>query len=205
MDYKNQLVLTGALNEIGEPVSANVPNSYRAGIELQGGFSLPCGLEWAGNLTLSQNRIKDFKETIYGYDEAWNELPATEIHHGETHIAFSPDIIANSKLGYTLNGWRAELQTQYVGEQYMSNADVAAHKLDAYCVSNLDFSYTFTPKRYAKSLCISVTVYNVFDEKYENNGWASSEYHGTPSNRVNYTGYAAQAGINFLAHLALKF
>ena len=205
MDYKNQLVLTGALNEIGEPVSANVPKSYRAGVELQGGVSLPCGLEWTGNLTLSQNRIKDFKETIYGYDEAWNSLPATEINHGETHIAFSPDVIANSKLAYALKGWRAELQTQYVGEQYMSNADIDAHKLDAYCVSNLDLSYTFSPKRYAKSLCIGVTVYNVFNEKYENNGWASSEYLGTPNNRVNYTGYAAQAGTNFLAHLSVKF
>jgi iron complex outermembrane receptor protein len=113
-------------------------------------------VEWNGNLTLSQNRIKDFKETIYGYDEEWNELPATEINHGETHIAFSPDVIANSKLSYTLKGWRAELQTQYVGEQYMSNADVAAHKLDAYCVSNLDLSYSFAPKRYVKGLCIGV-------------------------------------------------
>ncbi len=205
MDYKNQLVLTGELNEIGEAVSANVPKSYRAGVELQGGVSLPCGFEWTGNLTLSKNRIKNFQETIYGYDDAWNDLPAEVIHHGDTHIAFSPEIIANNKLSYTYKGWRTELQTQYVGEQYMSNADVDAHKLDAYCVSNLDLSYTFTPKRYAKSISVGVTIYNIFNEEYENNGWASSSYLNTPDNRVNYTGYAAQAGTNFLAHLAVKF
>ena len=205
MDYKDQLVLTGELNEIGEAVSANVPKSYRAGIELQGGFSLPCGVSWEGNLTLSRNRIRDFKETIYGYDDAWNDLPAAVINHGDTHIAFSPDVIAGSTLNYTYKGLRTSLHTQFVSEQYMSNADVAAHKLDAYCVSNLDVSYTFAPKSFAKNASIGVTVYNLFNEEYENNGWASSSYQNTPDTRVNYTGYAAQAGINFLAHLTLKF
>ena len=205
MDYKDQLVLTGELNEIGEAVSANVPKSYRAGIELQGGFSLPCGVSWEGNLTLSRNRIRDFKETIYGYDDAWNDLPAAAIEHGDTHIAFSPDVIAGSTLNYTYKGLRTSLHTQFVSEQYMSNADVAAHKLDAYCVSNLDVSYTFSPKSLAKNASIGVTVYNLFNEEYENNGWASSSYQNTPDTRVNYTGYAAQAGINFLAHLTLKF
>lgn len=205
MDYKDQLVLTGELNEIGEAVSANVPKSYRAGIELQGGFSLPFGLSWEGNLTLSRNRIRDFKETIYGYDDDWNDLPAAVIDHGDTHIAFSPDIIAGSNLSYTYKGLRTSLHTQFVSEQYMSNADVAAHKLDAYCVSNLDVSYTFSPKSLAKNASIGVTVYNLFNEEYENNGWASSSYQNTPDTRVNYTGYAAQAGINFLAHLTLKF
>lgn len=205
MDYKDQLVLTGELNEIGEAVSANVPKSYRAGIELQGGFSLPFGLSWEGNLTLSRNRIRDFKETIYGYDDDWNDLPAAVVDHGDTHIAFSPDIIAGSNLSYTYKGLRTSLHTQFVSEQYMSNADVAAHKLDAYCVSNLDVSYTFSPKSLAKNASVGVTVYNLFNEEYENNGWASSSYQNTPDTRVNYTGYAAQAGINFLAHLTLKF
>ena len=205
MDYKDQLVLTGELNEIGEAVSANVPKSYRAGIELQGGFSLPFGLSWEGNLTLSRNRIRDFKETIYGYDDDWNDLPAAVVDHGDTHIAFSPDVIAGSNLSYTYKGLRTSLYTQFVSEQYMSNADVAAHKLDAYCVSNLDVSYTFSPKSLAKNASIGVTVYNLFNEEYENNGWASSSYQNTPDTRVNYTGYAAQAGINFLAHLTLKF
>lgn len=205
MNYRNQLVLTGELNEIGEAVSANVPRSYRAGLELQGGFSLPCGLEWTGNLTLSRNRICDFKETIYGYDDAWNDLPPVEINHGDTHIAFSPEILAGSRLAYSIKGLRAELMTQYVGKQYMSNADVAAHRLDDYCVSHLDLSYSFAPRRYIKNVRVGVAIYNLFNAEYETNGWASSSYLNTPDNRVNYTGYAAQAGTNFLANLTLKF
>lgn len=205
MNYRNQLVLTGELNEIGEAVSANVPRSYRAGLELQGGFSLPCGLEWTGNLTLSRNRIRDFKETIYGYDDAWNDLPPVEINHGDTHIAFSPEILAGSRLAYSIKGLRAELMTQYVGKQYMSNADVAAHRLDDYCVSHLDLSYSFAPRRYFKNVRVGVAIYNLFNAEYETNGWASSSYLNTPDNRVNYTGYAAQAGTNFLANLTLKF
>lgn len=205
MNYRNQLVLTGELNEIGEAVSANVPRSYRAGLELQGGFSLPCGLEWTGNLTLSRNRIRDFKETIYGYDDAWNDMPPVEINHGDTHIAFSPEILAGSRLAYSIKGLRAELMTQYVGKQYMSNADVAAHRLDDYCVSHLDLSYSFAPRRYIKNVRVGVAIYNLFNAEYETNGWASSSYLNTPDNRVNYTGYAAQAGTNFLANLTLKF
>ena len=205
MNYRNQLVLTGELNEIGEAVSANVPRSYRAGLELQGGFSLPCGLEWTGNLTLSRNRIRDFKETIYGYDDAWNDLPPVEINHGDTHIAFSPEILAGSRLAYSVKGLRAELTTQYVGKQYMSNADVPEHRLDDYCVSHLDLSYSFAPRRYVKNVRVGVAIYNLFNAEYETNGWASSSYLNTPDNRVNYTGYAAQAGTNFLANLTLKF
>lgn len=205
MNYRNQLVLTGELNEIGEAVSANVPRSYRAGIELQGGFALPCGLEWTGNLTLSRNRIRDFKETIYGYDDAWNDLPPVEINHGDTHIAFSPEILAGSRLAYSIKGLRAELTTQYVGKQYMSNADVPEHRLDDYCVSHLDLSYSFAPRRYVKNVRVGVAIYNLFNAEYETNGWASSSYLNTPDNRVNYTGYAAQAGTNFLANLTLKF
>ena len=205
MNYSNQLVLTGELNEIGEAVSANVPRSYRAGLELQGGFSLPCGLEWTGNLTLSRNRIRDFKETIYGYDDAWNDLPPVEINHGDTHIAFSPEILAGSRLAYSVKGLRAELTTQYVGKQYMSNADVPEHRLDDYCVSHLDLSYSFAPRRYVKNVRVGVAIYNLFNAEYETNGWASSSYLNTPDNRVNYTGYAAQAGTNFLANLTLKF
>ena len=87
----------------------------------------------------------------------------------------------------------------------MSNADVAEHLLDDYCVSNLDLSYTFNPRRLAQSIRVGVAIYNLFNAQYESGGWASSNYLNTPDNRVSYTGYAAQAGINFLANLTLKF
>mgnify|MGYP002962382788 FL=1 len=135
MDYKDQLVLTGELNEIGEAVAANVPDSYRMGIELTGGLKLSCGFQWDINATLSRNRIKNFVETLYGYDEDWNELPGVKIDHGTTHIAFSPDFILSNRFGYAYKGLEVSLQSQYVSKQYMSNMDIEDHLLDAYFVS----------------------------------------------------------------------
>ena len=212
MNYKDQLVLTGELNEIGEAVAANVPQSYRMGMELSAGLKLPCGLSWNANATLSRNRIRNFHETLYGYDEDWNELPPLQINHGSTHIAFSPEFIGNSQLEYEHKGFSIGLQSQYVSEQYMSNADVDAHKLDAYFVNNLHLSYTFKPYK-LKSVKVGASIYNLFNEEYENNGWASSDYTGTLNAqgqptlniRNNYTGYAAQAGTHVMGHLSIVF
>lgn len=204
MDYKNQLVLTGELNEIGEPVAANIPHSYRLGIELTAGTKLACGLTWEANAALSRNRTRDFVETLYSTDHQGNSLPAVRIAHGDTRLAFSPDVILNNRFEYCFRGWEASLQSQYVGRQYMSNADIRAHRLDAYFVSNLHISYTFTP-RLLKKVTVGCSVYNLFNEEYENNGWASSDYTDTPDRRNNYTGYAAQAGTHVLSHVTFAF
>ena len=202
MDYKDQLVLTGELNEIGEPMSVNMPKSYRMGVELMAGIRLPIGFSWEANATLSRNRIKDFTETLYDDDtyEPWR------IDHGDTHIAFSPSLILNNRLEYSYQGFNAALQTQYVSRQFMTNADVTETLLDAYCVSNLSLSYTFKLKA-VKSITVGCTIYNLFNEEYENNGYAGSGYYTDNGQKIryNYAGYAAQAGINALANVSLRF
>lgn len=202
MDYKDQLVLTGELNEIGEPLAANIPDSYRAGIELMAGITLPCGFRWDANATFSRNRIKEFTEVLYDDDtyERW------EINHGETRLSFSPEVIVNNTFAYRWRGLEASLQSQYVGKQYMSNCDQEEHRLDAYFVSNLRLAYTFRLKG-IKNITVGATVYNIFDEEYESNGYAGSGYY-TDGNgnrqRYNYAGYAAQAGINILGHVSIE-
>ena len=204
MDYKDQLVLTGELNEIGEPVAANVPESYRMGVELMAGVKLDCGFTWDINATLSKNRVKDFTETLYEDEWVGGEQWITK--KGDTHIAFSPDFILNNQFGYNYKGFSASLQSQYVSKQYMSNADCENHVLDAYFVSNLNLAYTFKLPS-LKSVTVGCTVYNLFNEEYENNGYAGSGfyYDGDQRVRYDYAGYAAQAGTNFLVHLTLKF
>ena len=204
MDYKDQLVLTGELNEIGEPVAANVPESYRMGVELMAGVKLDCGFTWDINATLSKNRVKDFTETLY--EDEWVGGEQWTTKKGDTHIAFSPDFILNNQFGYNYKGFSASLQSQYVSKQYMSNADCENHVLDAYFVSNLNLAYTFKLPS-LKSVTVGCTVYNLFNEEYENNGYAGSGfyYDGDQRVRYDYAGYAAQAGTNFLAHLTLKF
>ena len=202
MNYKDQLVLTGELNEIGEPMAVNMPKSYRMGVELMAGLKLPIGFSWEANATLSRNRIKNFTETLYDDDtyEAWR------IDHGDTHIAFSPSVILNNRLAYTYKGLDVALQTQYVSRQFMTNADITESLLDAYCVSNLHLSYTFK-MRAVKSVTVGCTIYNIFNEEYENNGYAGSGYYTVDGQKIryNYAGYAAQAGINALASLTLRF
>ena len=202
MDYKDQLVLTGELNEIGEAMAVNMPKSYRMGVELMAGIRLPMGFAWEANATLSRNRIKDFTETLYDDDtyEAW------QISHGDTHIAFSPSVILNSRFSYAYKGFDVALQTQYVSRQFMTNADVTETLLDAYCVSNLHLAYTFK-MRAVKSITIGCTIYNLFNEEYENNGYAGSGYYTDNGQKIryNYAGYAAQAGINALANVTIRF
>ena len=202
MDYKDQLVLTGELNEIGEPLATNIPDSYRAGIELTAGISLPFGLSWDINATFSRNRIKEFTEVLY--DD--NTYERWDIEYRETPIAFSPSIIANSNIAYRWRGLEASFQSQFVSKQYMSNTAQEDHTLDAYFVNNLRLSYTFRFKG-VKSLTLGATIYNLFNEEYENNGYAGSGYYtdddGT-RHRYNDAGYAAQAGINALGHITIE-
>ena len=204
MDYKDQLVLTGELNEIGEPLAANMPDSYRMGVELMAGIRTNFGLSWDINATWSRNRIQNFTETLYENEDVsgahW------EINHGDTPIAFSPDFLVNNTLAYRWKGWEASLQSQYVSKQYLNNACQEDQTLDAYFVNNLRLAYTFKLP-FTKEITAGLTVFNLFNEEYENNGYAGSGfyYDGGEKVRYNYAGYAAQAGTNVLGHLTIRF
>ncbi len=204
MKYKDQLVLTGELNEIGEAMADNVPDSYRAGVELMAGIETNFGLSWDMNATFSSNKIKNFTEILYENEDAGGAQ--WKIEHGDTPIAFSPDIVFNNILGYNYKGLSLSLHSQYVSEQYMSNAKQDDCKLDAYFVNNLYMSYSFKLHN-VKNITVGINIYNLFNEEYENNGYAGSGFYfdGTEKIRYNYAGYAAQAGTNVLGHISFTF
>lgn len=203
MDYTDQLVLTGQLSDTGNAMSVNVPDSYRAGVELQFGLR-PCNwFDWNINATFSRNRIKDFTEMIYE-DEWTNPI---SINHGDTPIAFSPDVTLNNAFNFSWRGLDASLQSQYVSKQYMSNAKSEEQVLDAYFVSNLHLGYTFKLPS-VKSIRVGFSVYNIFNEEYENNGYAGAGYYVDDNGEkqiYRYAGYAAQAPIHVMGSIALKF
>ena len=204
MDYKDQLVLTGQLSDTGNPLSVNVPSSYRMGVELQAGVK-PCNwFDWQINATLSRNRIKNFTEYIYE-DEWTNPI---ERYIGSTPIAFSPGFLLNNAFNFTWHGFGATLQSHYVGKQYLSNAHTDEQCLDPYFVSDLALSYDFGRIGRLKNLRLGVTVYNIFNERYESNGYAGAGYYvGDDGKPViyRYAGYAAQAPTNVMATIAVKF
>lgn len=215
MDYTDQLVLNGRLNDIGEPMAENVKDSYRMGMELMLGVKLTSWLRWDINGTLSKNRIKDYVEYIGDYSTEWKGLNTqTTYYRGTTPISFSPSFMANSMISFTMNGWEAFLQSQYVGRQYLDNSGLKENSLDAYFVNNLHVGYTFEHVPAMKHITLGVTVYNLFNERYENNGYsqtaavyetdANGNKIGNPS-IVYDPRFYPMAGTNFLINLNLRF
>lgn len=203
MDYKNQLVLTGQLSDTGNPLSVNVPKSYRMGIELQGSLQPCTWFQWQLNATLSRNRIKDFTEYIY--EDEWTN-PITR-YIGSTPIAFSPDFIFNNAFNFTVKGFEASLLSHYVSKQYLSNAHSDEQMLKAYFVTDLQLGYSFGKILGLKDVRLGLLVNNIFNAKYCSNGYAGAGYYVDNGENViyRYAGYAAQATANVMATLNVKF
>lgn len=203
MLYKDQLVATGELSDTGNAISVNVPDSYRAGIELQGEYHPVSWFDWKLNMTLSRNRIKNFIEAIY--EDEWTNPIYFE--RGDTPIAFSPDFLFNNSFTFRFLGADAELQSRYVGKQYMNNARSEEALLDAYFVTDIHLGYTFRKFAGVKELRIGFSIYNLFDARYFNNGYAGAGYYMDGDKPViyRYAGYAAQAPTHVMATATIKF
>lgn len=223
MDYKDQLVLTGQVNDIGEPLSDNVARSFRAGIELTAGVQITRWLRWDINATFSRNRILDYTEYVDDYvvnaDGDWEATgKQTAVYIGDTEISFSPSIIAGSLISVNFGDFSASLQSLCVGSQYVTNSmqngimgadgkwELAPLKLDAYFVNNLRLNYQFRLPS-MQFLNVGVAVNNLFNAMYCNNGWGYSMMvkEGDKTFRSNDMGYFPQAGINFMASVTLRF
>lgn len=203
MDYKDQLVATGQLSDTGNPLSVNVPDSYRMGIELQAAVK-PCEwFEWNINATLSRNRIKNFVEYIY--EDEWTNPITFEL--GDTPISFSPDFTLHNDFDFKWRAFDAQLTSRYVSKQYLNNAHNEEQKLDAYFVSDLHLGYTFKNLMKLKQLRLGFSIYNLFNEKYCNNGYAGAGYYVDGGEKViyRYAGYAAQATTHVMATVSVKF
>lgn len=198
MDYKNQLVLTGALNDVGGSIRTNVDNSYRTGVEITGGYEISDKIGWSGNFTYSQSKIKEYVEDLNDYQEGG---VFTNTYH-DTFIAYSPDIIGMSQFIFTpVNGLDLILFSKYVGKQYLDNTSNESRKLDPYFVNDIIINYTIKT-RFIEEIGINLMVNNVFNIEYESNGYSFGYLYGE---EYRETYYYPQAGINFLAGLNLRF
>ncbi|MBP3420592.1 MAG: TonB-dependent receptor [Marinifilaceae bacterium] len=214
MEYKDQLVLNGQVNEIGEMVSENVEKSYRTGIELSAGAKITNWLYWNANATLSSNKIKGYTEYLSNVNLDWEEiynsdgtLSQTTQYKDKSTIAFSPATIFNNSFSVNHKGLNVSLNTQYVSKQYLNNGEHEDCILDDYCVNNLNINYTIHPKG-IKSIKFGVAIYNLFNTKYETNGYASgyAVYDGAKLSYIsNYAAYYPAAGINALGHISFTF
>ncbi len=204
MSYENELVATGAVNDVGSSIRVNVDNSYRTGIELVGGVKFSELLEWQGNIAYSENKIEEFNEVVYDYAfEFGTEGYEVTNTHNDTDIAFSPNLVAGSIFTVTpVKGLSMQLLSKYVSEQYLDNTSNNNRKLDAYLVNDVQLSYSFSVKT-VKNITASLLINNVLDHKYEANGYTwGYMYDGFLYQQNNYY---PQAGTNFLLGLSLKF
>lgn len=200
MNYKNQLILTGALDDVGNPIRANSGKSYRLGLEIDALFKPLKNVVLQPNLSVSQNKNQDF---YFSRDGVLQNL-------GDTNIAFSPNVIFNNRLTFIpFKNFQATLLSKFVGEQYMGNIDSENSKLDAYSSTDVNISYEFKPKKVFQSITVSILLNNIFNEEFESNGYFYT-YDDDFSNpgvitTVEGSGYYPQAGFNFLTGLTLKF
>ncbi len=203
MNYTNQLVLTGELNDVGAYVRTNAGNSYRMGIELQGAVKLGEKVTWNANVTFSRNKIKDYTEVLEDYGEDFSEFNLIRTTFKDTDIAFSPSIIAGSTLTFHAfpNG-EVSLLTKYVGKQYLDNTGNDARRIDAYLVNDLRLSWSWQPS-FLKEIRLSFLVNNLFEELYESNGFTYGYLAGSAEYRENF--YFPQAGRNFMGTIGIKF
>ena len=200
MDYKDQLVLTGQLDDSGGFIRETSGNSYRAGLEVEGDFKVLKQLHVRPNIALSSNKNKDYTTSRDG------EL----VNLGTTNISFSPSFIAGNSIDYSpTQNLQIALLSKYVGEQYLGNIDSQTSKLDAYFLNDFSVNYTITNLSFAKSLVLQGLVNNIFDVKYISNGYfyTYDDDFSTPGTvtTIEGAGFYPQAGINFLVGATLTF
>ena len=220
MNYKDQFVLTGEIDKIGEAITRNLPKSYRLGIELEAALKPVDWFRWDINATWSKNRVKDI--TVQLKDKSVEDL-------GNQSLAFSPDFILNNIFSFDYRGLKASIQSQYVSDQYLTNTGFKSYQtlddhgrmtdvsmmLDGHFNTNIDLSYNFNMKKMGlKDVTIGVTFYNVFSAEYDNNGWAAPVYYkengkvvakGDGESDQYEAGFAPSAPFNLMAHLSINF
>jgi iron complex outermembrane receptor protein len=171
MNYRDQLVLTGNLNDVGAPIRINVPKSHRLGWEVDAAYSFANFFEVAGNLTLSKNKINDFTETIYDYTNGFEEKL---IQHGKTDISFSPSAISTLQIVYKpFKVLRLTLSNKYVSKQFLDNTSSNDRIIPAFDYQNMLCEFSPTIKK-IKNLKLSLMVNNVFNRNYVSNGYTYS-------------------------------
>lgn len=199
MLYDNQLVLTGKLNDVGNYTRVNIASSFREGIETEATWVPFNKLQCTANVTLSRNKIKNFKEYIDDYDNGGQLIRV----YSETDISFSPAVTGYLGAVYKPGkSWEIALSNKYVGKQFLDNTSDSNRSLDPYYLSDFRISWKCNPG-FVREISLSAMVNNVFDHQYESNGYTFSYLYSGELTTENY--YYPQAGRNYMIGLNVYF
>ena len=214
MDYDNQLIKTGEINDVGYFTSKNVKNSFRKGVEIESSYIINNKISVSGNLTISENKL----DTLTQYIDNWDTWGQNQVVHENTDLAFSPNLTWAANINYKYNkNTDFLLNTKYVGDQYIDNTSSEKRMLDSYLISNFQIDYHIKSSIFTKAK-ISFLVNNLFDIEYVNNAWIyryisdssdPREYDDYTTqgdgNIYDMAGYFPQATRNYLLGLTLGF
>jgi iron complex outermembrane receptor protein len=203
MYYKDQLAITGQLNDVGAYIDQNIPNSYREGIEIEAAIRIRKDIDLEGNISFSKNQIIQHDEYLDMYDVSGNWIGQDTVHYNKTSIAFSPSVVSSIILNwYPVKNLTFSFINKYVSQQYLDNTSNSTRVIDAYNVNDFRIRYTFKIKP-LKEIGLSFNIQNVFNKLYESNGWDyTSIQNGVVTNSNNYF---PQAPRNYLGTITLKF
>ncbi len=207
MFYKDQLILTGEINDVGGSIRENVPDSYRIGLELDAAWKISQQLVWKATAGLSENKIKNYTEYLEVWDENWNPIPdAPQVmqQYASTNISFSPSVILSNEFSYSpIKPLELSLASKYVSRQYLDNTSALARSVNPFFVNNVRLRYGFSLWG-IQHVDANLAINNIFDEKYESHGYTYSGI-AQDGTRMFGNAYYPQAGTNFLLGLNIRF
>jgi len=203
MQYKDQLVLNGQINNVGAYNRVNVVSSYRRGVELEVNYNFNKFLAFGGNIALSKNKIQKFVEYLDSLDADYSVLAQYKTEYKNTDISFSPNAVSSVFVGFKpLKGMEIAFINKYVGRQFMDNTSNVKRSINPYNVVDIRVNYTINTK-VIPEINFMVSIYNVLSVEYETNGYTYNAYTNGTLSTSNY--YAPAAPINFLGGVSLKF
>ncbi|MEK7226730.1 MAG: TonB-dependent receptor, partial [Bacteroidota bacterium] len=199
MNYKDQLVLTGKINDVGAYSRTNIPKSYRAGIELQGGYQFGKRVNAVANIAFSKNKVKNFTEYIDDYDNGGQKVN----NYSSPDIAFSPHIVGGATINFLpAANLELSLLSKYVSKQYLDNTQNNGRMLDAFYVQDFRVIYTIK-KKCPKQISLTGQVSNILNAKYEPNGYTYNYIYNGELSVNNY--YFPMAGMTVMVGVNLSF
>jgi len=218
MQYKDQLVLTGKINDVGSYTRQNIADSYRQGIELEAGIKMNDYFSFSFNSSISNNKILNYIE----YIDNWDTWEQDSVLYNKTDIAFSPSMIVGGSFNFRLKSrtnhrptflviYRKQYETdlelslipKYVGKQFIDNTSNVERQLDAYFTCDARISFTRKSEKSGRFISFNFLLRNMLNHLYVNNAWAYTYSFG--GQKYSDIGYYPQAGINYFAGLTFGF
>ncbi len=203
MSYQNQLVLTGKVNDVGNYTRENVKTSFRNGMEVEANYKLLNNMMVNAAIAFSENKISNYTYYLDEYDAEFNYIGQTKQAFKTTSIAFSPPIILSGGLSYKImNSIKISATEKFVDKQFLDNTSSADKAIASFAYTNLSLAYAFKIKNLI-TIEAGFSLYNVFNSKYESNGYTYGYRYDNETINENF--YYPQAGLHYLGQVILKF